>query len=213
MAVSIKICGLTSVDAAVAAGAAGADFAGFIFFPRSPRHVTPERAGGIAAALPDTVQRVAVTVNADDRTLDEIIIGLAPDFLQLHGSEPPERVAEVKARTGLPVIRALGIGGPADVEAARRFEAEADILLFDSKPEALPGGNGVRFDWGLVGRHAWSLPWWLAGGLDPETVAEAIRMARPTGVDVSSGVESAPGVKDPARICAFVKAARSAAPR
>ncbi len=210
MSVLVKICGLNAPEAMDAA--ATADFAGFIFFPRSPRHVEPERAGALAARLPRRVKRVAVTVDADDAALDAIVAGLAPDLVQLHGRETPARAREVTARLGIGTIKALSVSTAADLAAAEPFTEAVDWLLFDAKPparpDALPGGNAVSFDWTILAGRRFDRPWLLSGGLDPDNVAEAIRISGATAVDVSSGVESAPGRKDPGRISAFLAAAR-----
>jgi len=186
-----------------------------MFFEKSPRHLADlGKAKEIAAALGKTVSRVAVTVDADDAALQTIIDAIAPDCLHLHGNESPARVAEVKSRFGLPVMKACPISGPEDVVAARLYQAHADLLLFDAKPPksgaSRPGGLGETFDWSLLKGTKWQVPWLLAGGLDPANVAGAIKGLHPGGVDVSSGVEVAPGVKSPELIERFVAAARSA---
>jgi phosphoribosylanthranilate isomerase len=206
----VKICGLSTPEALDAAIAAGADLAGFVFFEKSPRHISLETARALGAQAAGRIQKVALTVDADDAALAEIIEALAPDLLQLHGRESPGRVSAVKARFGLPVIKAVGVATADDVEAARAFEGVADILLYDAKPApdaAVPGGAGVSFDWDLL-RNIGAANWMLSGGLDPENVADAIRRTGAPAVDVSSGVERERGVKDAAKIAAFVKAAR-----
>lgn len=210
----VKICGLSSPETVAAALDAGADLVGFVFFPKSPRHVSPEAARDLAAAARGRAGVVALTVDADDRQLDAIVETLHPDWLQLHGHEDAARVATVRARYGLPAMKALGIREAGDLAAAADYRGVADRLLFDAKPPrnaALPGGNGVAFDWNLLANIDPDLPFMLSGGLTIGNVGEAIRLTRPLGVDVSSGVESEPGVKDPARIAAFVAAARQAA--
>ncbi|MFW2541443.1 phosphoribosylanthranilate isomerase [Primorskyibacter sp. 2E107] len=211
--VRVKICGLkTAADIAAAAGA-GAAYAGFVFFPKSPRYVTPDEARALAVEAPPGLAKVALVVNADDALLDEICEKVPLDFLQLHGSETPERVMEVKARYGLPVMKAVGIADEADLPQLGVYAQVADQLLIDAKPPknaTLPGGNGLAFDWRLVAGKLWAKPWMLAGGLTPETVAKAISLTGAQQVDVSSGVESAPGVKDPELIEKFVKAAQEA---
>jgi len=212
--VLVKICGLTTPDAVAAA--ADADFAGFNFYPRSPRNLAPAAAGALAAALPPAVRRVAVTVDADDATLAAIVAALRPDFVQLHGAEGPPRAAEIRKRFGVGAIKVIAVAAPGDFAAADRYAHSVDWLMFDAKPpprpDALPGGNAESFDWTmLAGRH-FAHPWFLAGGLDPANVAGALRVSGAQAVDVSSGVESAPGRKDPAKIAAFLAAARSAAP-
>ncbi len=210
MSVAVKICGLNSPGAVDAA--ASADFAGFIFFPRSPRHVTPQTAGLLAARLPAQVRRVAVTVDADDDTLAAIVAELRPDLIQLHGHETAARAAAIRQRLGVGVIKVLAVAAPGDLDPAAGFTSAADWLMFDAKPparpDALPGGNAVSFDWTMLAGRRFALPWLLSGGLDPGNVAAAIATSGAAAVDVSSGVESAPGRKDPARIAAFLAAAR-----
>jgi phosphoribosylanthranilate isomerase len=210
VSVLVKICGLNAPAAVDAA--ASADFGGFIFFPRSPRHVEPGTAGALAARLPVRVKRVAVVVDADDATLDAIVAGLSPDLIQLHGKETPARAREIRARLGLGTIKALSVSEPADLDATAVFADAVDWLLFDAKPpkrpDALPGGNAVSFDWTILAGRRFAQPWLLSGGLDSGNVAAAIATSGATAVDVSSGVESAPGRKDPARIAAFIAAAR-----
>lgn len=212
MSVAAKICGINSVAAAEAA--AKADYAGFVFFPRSPRNVTAAQARFLASRLPRHVTRVALMVDADDAALDALLEGFRPDLLQLHGKESPERVAAVSARTGLPVMKAIGVGEAADLEAAKPYETVADRLLFDAKPPkrdgALPGGNAVSFDWTLLAGRRWARPWMLSGGLAPGNVAAAIRISGAAGVDVSSGVEDRPGHKSPRLIRRFLAAVRAA---
>ncbi|MFO1104159.1 MAG: phosphoribosylanthranilate isomerase [Methylocystis sp.] len=206
----IKICGLSSPDTLAAAIEAGADMAGFVFFEKSPRHIDLETARTLGLLAQARIGKVALTVDADDAALDDIIDALAPDYLQLHGKETPARVAQVKARFGLPVIKAAGVATAADVEAARVYEGVADVILFDAKPApnaAVPGGAGIAFDWTLL-RSVAAKQWMLSGGLDPDNVAEAIRLTGARAVDVSSGVERERGVKDAEKIAAFVKAAR-----
>ncbi|GGL68904.1 phosphoribosylanthranilate isomerase [Wenxinia marina] len=210
MALKVKICGLTtpeSVDAAVDAGAA---YLGFNFFPRSPRAVTLDRARELALAVPDGVAKVALVVDADDAMLDALTDAVPVDILQLHGHETPERVAEVRARYGLPVMKVVGVASADDLPLIDAHARVADQLLIDAKAPkgaVLPGGNGVPFDWRLIAGRRWPLPWMLAGGLTSANVAEAARRTGARQVDVSSGVESATGVKDPALIRAFIEAA------
>jgi phosphoribosylanthranilate isomerase len=212
VSVAAKICGINSVAAAEAA--AKADYAGFVFFPRSPRNVTAAQARFLASRLPRHVTRVALMVDADDAALDALLEGFRPDLLQLHGKETPERVAAVRARTGLPVMKAIGVGEAADLEAAKPYETVADRLLFDAKPPkrdgALPGGNAVSFDWTLLAGRRWARPWMLSGGLAPGNVAAAIRISGAAAVDVSSGVEDRPGHKSPRLIRRFLAAVRAA---
>ena len=208
----VKICGLSTPDAVEAALGGDADLVGFVFFPRSPRHVTVEAAAVLAGPARGRAGVVALLVDPDDAALDAVVAGLAPDIVQLHGREPPERVAAVRARFGLPVMKAVGVSSRADVErAAGTYAGVADRLLFDAKPPpgaALPGGNGVSFDRTILADLDPAVPFMLSGGLAPGTVAEAIRVTGAPGVDVSSGVESAPGRKDPALIQAFLTAVR-----
>jgi phosphoribosylanthranilate isomerase len=208
--VSAKICGVKSPADVVAAAQAGARYVGFVFFANSPRCLTVKEAAALAAEVPLGVAKVALTVNATDDELDQITSAVPLDMLQLHGKESPERVAEVKARYGLPVMKAIGIADAEDLPQIDLYSDAADQLLIDAKPPKnadLPGGNGLAFDWRLLaGRKYWQTPWMLAGGLTPENVAEAIRMTGARQVDVSSGVESAPGVKDADKIRAFLAA-------
>jgi phosphoribosylanthranilate isomerase len=210
MSIDVKICGLKSSDAVEAAIEGGACYLGFVFFPASPRCVTPRRMADLAAGVPAGVTKVALVVDADDDTLDSILTNAPVDLLQLHGSESAGRVRAVKRRFGLPVMKTVSIAGPADVDIAERYEAVADRLLFDAKAQpgaTRPGGNALTFDWELLGGHTWHLPWFLAGGLEAETLAEAVRVSGAQAVDVSSGVEDMPGVKNPAKIQAFLDTA------
>lgn len=209
--IRVKICGLRSADDISAAAKAGAAYVGFVFFPKSPRHVEIEQAVELAGLVPFGLCKVALTVNATDDELDAIIAAVPLDMLQLHGKESPERVAYVKERYGLPVMKAIGVADASDLPQIDLYSAVADQLLIDAKPPkdaALPGGNGLAFDWRLLaGRKYWQRPWMLAGGLTPDNVAEAIRMTGASQVDVSSGVEEEPGRKSPELIRAFVEAA------
>ncbi|MFB2595033.1 phosphoribosylanthranilate isomerase [Paracoccus sp. p4-l81] len=210
--VRVKICGLTDPTTLRAAVEAGASYLGFVFFAKSPRHVSPDLARDLALMVPPGVIKVALTVNADDATLAAITDHVAIDMLQLHGTETPARVAEVRARFGLPVMKAVGIAGPDDLPRLIDYGTVADQLLIDAKPAPgadLPGGNGVSFDWRLIANRRFLRPWMLAGGLTPANVAEAIRLTGARQVDVSSGVETAPGVKDATRIADFIAAARA----
>lgn len=210
MSVAVKICGLTSREAVDAA--ARADFAGFVFYPRSPRNLTAEAAAQLASALPRHVRRVAVLVDPDDALLRALLARFRPDLLQLHGSETPARAAAIRQGFGLPVIKAIAVRDADDLDRAAAYQDVADWLMFDAKPpraDALPGGNAASFDWDLLAGRSWRRPWFLSGGLDPANVAGAIARTRPDGVDVSSGVEHRPGRKDPARIAAFLDAVRS----
>ena len=211
--IRVKICGLrTPVDVA-AVVAAGAAYAGFVFFPKSPRNLTPEQARPMALSAPPGLMKVALTVDADDATLDAILDLVPIDMLQLHGHETPERVAQVKVRYGLPVMKVIGVADEDDLAGLMEMSLAADQIMIDAKPPkgaTLPGGNGVAFDWRLLVGRKWLRPWMLAGGLTSANVAEAIRLTGARQVDVSSGVESAPGFKDHARIAAFTAAAQGA---
>jgi phosphoribosylanthranilate isomerase len=210
----VKICGLSSPETLDIALEAGADMVGFVFFERSPRHVTRATAKALAARARGKAQIVALTVDMDDNTLDQLVDEVGPDLLQLHGKESIERIAHIQRFFRLPVMKACGIASRTDVDKARAFAEAADRLLLDAKPPAvgtaLPGGNGLPFDWNLIKGIDLARPFMLSGGLNPENVAEAIRLTGVKGVDVSSGVESAPGVKDPDRIKAFIANARAA---
>ena len=213
--VLVKICGLSTPQTLDATIAAGADLAGFVFFAKSPRHIDLDTARALGEQAAGRIQKVALTVDADDAALAEVVAALRPDMLQLHGHESLERVSAVKARFGLPVIKAIGVASAADVAAARSYDGVADWLLFDAKPApdaTVPGGAGVVFDWELL-RNITAAKWMLSGGLDPENVAAALRQTQAPAVDVSSGVESARGVKDADKIAAFVAAVRALSSR
>lgn len=212
MSVGVKICGLKTEAAVTAVIAGGAAFAGFVFFEKSPRFIAPDAAGALRADLPKTIPAVAVTADADDAALDAIIEGMRPDYLQLHGAESPARVAALKARTGLKIIKAIPVAGRDDLAALADFDKVADLLLFDAKPsvgDALPGGNARRFDWGLLAGVPTRAPFMLAGGLTADTLREAVMRSGAGFVDVSSGVERAPGEKDVGLIAAFLGAAQA----
>lgn len=207
MPVRAKICGLTSPEAVDAAAAGGAGYFGFNFVPRSPRFVPGAAAAALAGRVPPGRAKVGLWVDAADEEIAAVLARVPLDMIQLHGRESPQRVADVKARFGLPVIRAIGIATVDDLPELERQMAVADMVIADAKPApgaAIPGGNGVPFDWRLIAHRRWPVPWMLAGGLVPENVAEAVLLTGARQVDVSSGVESAPGVKDPARIAAFL---------
>ena len=213
MTALIKICGLSTPETLEAALAAGADMVGFVRFPRSPRHVELEDGRDLASIARGRAQRVLLVVDPTNAELDAAIEALDPDFIQLHGRETPVRASEIRARTGRPVMKALGIGGRADLERLADYAGAADRLLLDAKPPrdaVLPGGNGVAFDWSLLDGLDPALDVMLSGGLDPLNVAEAIGRTRVRAVDVSSGVEARPGEKDPEKIVAFIRAARAA---
>ncbi len=206
----VKICGLKTKADVEAAARAGARYIGLNFFPKSPRYVTPPQAAALALSAPVGMAKVALVVNATDAEIDDILRQVPLDMLQLHGAESPARVARIRARIGLPVMKALGVAEAADIARIADYEAVADQILVDAKPPknaGVPGGNGLSFDWRLIAGRTWQRPWMLAGGLVPGNVAEAIRLTGAAQVDVSSGVESAPGVKDPALIKAFIEAA------
>lgn len=206
----IKICGLTTPDMIRTAATTGADWIGLVFYPRSPRHLEPAAAGQVLADSGRPLPAVAVTVNADDALLSAIMAGVKPDLLQLHGDEPPQRVTALKNRYRIPVIKAIPVATAADLKQANAFADVADYLLLDAKPPpgGLPGGNRMGFDWDILEGWESPLPWLLAGGLTPDTVAAAVQRLRPPGLDVSSGVESAPGIKDAGLIRSFVEQAR-----
>ena len=210
----VKICGLSRPEDVDAAARAGAAYCGFVFFEKSPRHVSLETARQLAVDTPLGLAKVGLVVNPDDALLDEITAKVPLDILQLHGSESPERVAEVRARCGLPVMKAVGVADEADLAEVELYGQVADQLLIDAKPpkEApLPGGNGLAFDWRLVAGRRFPRPWMLAGGLTPENVAEAVSLTGAQQIDVSTGVEVERGVKDARLIRDFVAAARDAA--
>ena len=213
MALDIKICGLKTDGALAAALTGGASHVGFIFFAKSPRYVEPAEAGRLREAAQGKAKAVAVTVDASDAFLDEIVAAMQPDMLQLHGSETPDRVAELKARYNLPVMKAVSVSEAADLERVKPFVGIADHFLFDAKPpkgSELPGGNGVAFDWHILAGLDAGVDYMLSGGLNAANIGDALRLANPPGIDISSGVESAPGVKDPALIEQFFRAVRAA---
>jgi phosphoribosylanthranilate isomerase len=207
-----KICGLNDVAAMDAALAGGARFVGLVFFAGSPRHLSLDRATALAARARGRAEIVAVVVDADDALLAQIAAAIAPDFVQAHGNESPARIAALRHFAGKGVIKALGVARAQDLAQAHGFEPAADMLLFDAKPPpgALPGGNALAFDWRIMANQRFSRPWLLSGGLNAENLGEAISASGAALVDVSSGVETAPGLKDPAKIAAFLTAARSA---
>ncbi len=209
----IKICGLRDPSHLRLAASLGSRFAGLVFFPRSPRHVTRDEAAMLARSAPDTLEIAGLFVDPDDALLQETVQHMPLRMIQLHGSEPPKRVAEIRARTGLRVMKAMPVAGPEDLEGLQDYEDVADWILFDAKAPAgseLPGGNGLVFDWALLKGVKPRRPWMLSGGLTPENVAAALTVLHPDAVDVSSGVEDAPGVKSPDKIKAFIQAAKGA---
>ena len=206
----VKICGLNELAHVQTAIDAGARYLGFVFFPKSPRSVTPQKAAELMQEVPAGIAKVGLFVNPEDDLLLSTLAVAPLDVIQLHGSETPERVAEVKALTNLPVMKAVGIASPEDLPALLDYGLVADMLLVDAKAPkdaVLPGGNGLAFDWRLLVGRKWLRPWLLAGGLTPDNVAEAIRLTGASGVDVSSGVETGPGHKDADKIRAFIRAA------
>ncbi len=214
MTVEAKICGINTATAAAAAVHGGADYIGLVLYPPSPRAVSPKQAHAIAAAVPVRIKKVALLVDAQDATLREICEAVPLDLLQLHGSESPERVAQIRARFGLPVMKAVKIANAADVAGAQAYLPVADRLLFDAKPpkdmkNALPGGNALAFDWELLAGRSWPIPWMLSGGLHAGNLADAVRTSGARAVDVSSGVEDKPGLKNPTKIQAFLDTVRS----
>jgi phosphoribosylanthranilate isomerase len=209
MSAAAKICGLSTPEAVDAALAGGAGWLGFVFFARSPRLVAAETAARLAAPVRGQARTVAVMVDPTDAELDALVSTWRPDLIQLHGAETPNRAAQIKTRTGAGIIKALPVSTAADIDAASAFSGAADHLMFDARPPAdseLPGGVGARFDWTLLSGRRFDRPWFLAGGLDPWNVGEALRLSGAPAVDVSSGVERGPGVKDPALISAFLQA-------
>ncbi len=214
MDLTVKICGLRTPETLHAAIEAGADWVGFVFFPKSPRHVSLDEAKALAPVVAGRAKKVALLVDPSDGLMADVIAALQPDFLQLHGHETPERVSEIKQRFGVPLIKAVGIADQDDLTRAGAYESLVDWMLYDAKPPkqaVLPGGNGVSFDWTLLKETGKQHHFMLSGGLDAGNVANALAMTGAAGVDVSSGVESAPGIKDPERIKAFMTAVRHSA--
>ena len=214
MDLTVKLCGLRTPETLHAAIEAGADWVGFVFFPKSPRHVSLDEAKALAPLVAGRAKKVALLVDPSDAMIAGVIAALQPDFLQLHGHETPERVSEIKQRFGVPLIKAVGIAGQDDLIRARAYESMVDWMLYDAKPPkqaVLPGGNGVSFDWTLLKDAGKQHHFMLSGGLDADNVANALAITGAAGVDVSSGVESAPGIKDPERIKAFMAAVRQSA--
>ena len=212
MSVEAKICGLSTTEGVAAALAGGAAYLGFVFYPPSPRNVSPDEAAQLCASVPSEVHCVGLFVDADDAAIARVLDTAPIDILQFHGNETPDRVADAKLRHKRPVMKAVSLAGPEDVIRAERWQEVADIILFDAKPprlpQALPGGNGLAFDWQLLAGRKWKRPWMLSGGLTPQNVAEAVRTTGAPAVDVSSGVERRPGEKDPAKIAAFLAETR-----
>lgn len=209
MTVTVKICGLSTAETIHAAVYAGASHIGFVFFEKSPRNVTAGQAGILAEKIPASIIKTGVFVNPTDEFLEQTLAHVTLDLIQLHGTESPKRVTEVKNRFSLPVMKAISIASPDDVAKAKTYENSADMLLFDAKAPAslensLPGGNGEIFDWILIKNTIWTIPWMLSGGLDEHNVQSAINISGASIVDISSGVENTPGGKNIAKIKAFI---------
>ena len=217
MSVAVKVCGLDSAEAVSAAVAGGARFVGFVFYPPSPRNLTPDQAAALIAGVAPGIIRVGVFVDPEDALLETVLARAPLDLLQFHGSETPDRLATVKRRFGRKVMKAIKVAAEIDLQGARDFFSVADWLMFDAKPPkdahaALPGGNALAFDWELLRRKSWPLPWMLSGGLNLDNMAEAAAISRAETLDVSSGVERRFGEKDPAKIRAFLARARAIRP-
>ncbi|MDB5740201.1 MAG: Phosphoribosylanthranilate isomerase [Alphaproteobacteria bacterium] len=211
MTIGVKICGITSLEAVDAAIAAGAAYGGLVFHPRSPRFVQLEQAATLADRMRGRLKIVALIADMDDAPITTLVQAVRPDFLQLHGGETVQRTADIRSRFGVPVIKVLPVAEAADFDAVEAFEFVADMLMFDAKPPKgadRSGGHGAAFDWSLLKGRAFTKPWFLAGGLTPDNVARAVVLSQAAFVDVSSGVESAPGVKDAGRILQFVNATK-----
>lgn len=212
MSLTVKICGLSTPETIEAAVEGGAAMVGFVFYPRSPRAVTAARAADLTRLVPARVQRCGLFVDVDDATIERVLDSMPLDLLQLHGDESPERCAAIRRRFRRPVMKAISIAGAEDLAQAERWFGAVDQLLFDAKPprnaEALPGGNGLAFDWRLLADRQWPIPWMLSGGLNAANLREATRMTRARAVDVSSGVETSPGIKDRGMIREFLAVAK-----
>lgn len=214
MTVAAKICGLTSQEAVQTAVAGGARFAGFIFYPPSPRSLGIAQAAALVAGVAPGITRVGVFVDPDDTLLESVLTKMPLDMVQLHGSETPDRAATIKRRFGVKVMKAIKVAGAVDLQSAKEFLGSVDWLMFDAKAPkemtgALPGGNALAFDWELLRQKNWPLPWMLSGGLTVENLGKAVKISRAEAVDVSSGVERKPGEKDPAKIRAFLARAQA----
>lgn len=212
--IRIKFCGLTQAADVAVAARVGAAYVGFVFFPKSPRDVTVDQARDLALEVPVGIAKTALLVDPTDADLDAILTHVPLDMIQLHGAETPDRVQEIRKTAGLPVMKAVGIAGPEDVKHAQEYASVVDQLLLDAKAPkhaALPGGNGHAFDWALIADVDWSVPWMLAGGLNADTVVDAVRQTGARQVDVSSGIEAQPGVKDAARMEEFARTVHSVA--
>lgn len=206
----IKICGVTTFDAIRSAVKNGADYIGFVFYPRSPRNVSPQIATGLARHIPDHIKKVAVVVDADDYEIDNILKYFWPDMIQCHGKESLERISAIKAKYKIPVIKAVSVRSSDDVAKGAAFASVADMLLFDAKVPnmEMPGGNGVAFDWSLLRMREFDVPWFVSGGLNIGNVTEALKITGAKAVDVSSSLESEPGRKDPELIKLFIEKVR-----
>lgn len=204
MGVKSKICGLSTVASVTAATEGGADYVGFVFYPPSPRNLTPDQAAALITAVPENIKKVGVFVNPTDDDLQQVLDHVSLDMIQLHGNESPDRVREISRR--LPTLKAIAVHGPEDIKRAQSYVGIAQMILFDSKPpkNGLPGGNGLLFDWELLKNIQLDVPWMLSGGLETANVAEAIKISGATIVDVSSGVEDSPGAKNPEKIKKFL---------
>jgi phosphoribosylanthranilate isomerase len=210
--ITVKICGINAPDAMAAAIEGGAGYVGLMFYPPSPRFLALDQAARLAALVPEGIERVGVFVDPPDELIARTLDAVPLDMVQLHGNEPPRRVAEIRSRFARPVIKAIKVARSDDLDQARAQETAADVLLFDAKPpaemtDALPGGNALAFDWQIVAGRSWACPWMLSGGLDAANLGQSVAISGARRVDVSSGVESAPGQKDPALIRAFLAAA------
>jgi phosphoribosylanthranilate isomerase len=216
MAIEVKVCGLTDADAVAAAVAGGARYLGFVFYPPSPRSLTPERAGELAWSAPEGIAKVGVFVDPEDALLDEVLGEVPLDYLQLHGAETPERVAEIRSVTRKEVIKVLKIAEAEDLTPVPAYAEVVDLLMFDARPPdepgRLPGGNGLAFDWRLLHGLEVARPWLLSGGLSADNLEDAVRLCRARAVDVSSGVELAPGRKDTQKIRRFLELAGTLEP-
>ncbi len=207
MSIAVKICGLSTAEAVAAAVDGGAAMVGFVFFPPSPRAITADRLAALVAGVPSHIPRVGLFVDASDDEIAAVVATGGLDMLQFHGSETPGKVLRLKEHFGLPVMKAIAVAGPDDLQAARSYEPIVDKLLFDARPPkgaTRPGGNALAFDWQVIQGTTWTVPWLLAGGLRLENLAEAVRTSGAGAVDVSSGVEDAPGIKNVAKIREFL---------
>ena len=209
--VDVKICGLSTPETLQTAIEAGARFIGFVFYEPSPRNVSFDIAWNLARTVPTGIRSVGLFVNPEDEFLEHMVSGIQLDMIQLHGDETPGRINEIKQRFTMPVMKAIRVSTEEDLKDIKGYEAAADWLLFDAKPKnaKLPGGTGESFDWNILADRTFSKPWMLAGGINEENVTEALSILHPNAVDISSGVESSPGIKDPDKIKAFIKAVKA----